>query len=458
LGFPFGDIAKSTLEHAPQVIWNPALGARFVFYWLMVAFVWSQYRKTAQMQTQLYGRPGRNALVLTVLAVIEGLLVGLVGSYLMTFFGVSFLANDGGIIWVLATAMLLALVNSRLMCFSYAGGLVSLSYLIFGWPRLSVPDLMGLVAILHLMESLLILVSGSLGATPVYLEQKGRQVGAFYLQRAWPVPAVILILALVSPAEATAGISMPEWWPLLRTAPAILAHPGAVFLLHALPAGLGYGDLAITCLPRQKTRRTALNLALYSLALLALCVAATHYKPLVWVAALFAPLAHEAIVRIGNRREMLGQAYFVPPPAGVMVLDVMARSSAAGLGLGPGWIIEKVNGRTVSGRDELEDQLRLAGETGHLTLDARPPCPDQPAITGAGRRARALGSWATRGRRRAEAGPRTLATTFEIGEVFGVIPVPETGDDMGLMMKVASPLLALLRRMGWGGGASTGGK
>lgn len=437
MGFPFGDITRSILENAPQVIWNPTLGTRFLFYWLMVAFVWSQYKKTARMQEQLYGKARRAAVSQTVVAALEGLAVGLVGSYIMTFFGVSFLADGGGLIWVLATAMVLMLVNSRLMCFSYAGGLVSLSYLIFGWPKLSVPALMGLVAILHLMESLLILLNGSAGATPVYLEQKGRQVGAFYLQRAWPVPVALLILAVVTPMEAATGISMPDWWPLLRTAPEILVHPGAIFFLHALPAGLGYGDLAITCPPKLKTRRTALNLALYSLVLLALCVGATHYQPLVWVTALFAPVAHEAIVRVGNRREMLGHPYFVPPETGVMILDVMPGSLAAGLGLGPGWIITQVNGRPVTGRDELDNELREAGRAGELKLHTRPPFFDRPR------------------RRGLDPG---VSTPFAADAVLGIIPVPEPGDDMGLMMTAASPLLTLVRKIGRSLGKRADGK
>lgn len=440
MDFPFIDIARSILDTAPRVIWDPAMSIRFVFYWAMVIFVFTQYRKTARMQTQLYGRPRRDPLTLTVVAVVEGLLVGLVGSYLMTFFGVSFLPDGSGLIWVLGVALALMLINARFMCFSYAGGLVSLSYLLFGFPRVSVPALMGLVAILHLMESLLIFLNGSAGATPVYLEHKGRQVGAFYLQRSWPVPVALLILAVLSPLESPGGIAMPDWWPLLRTTPEILAHPGAVFFLHAMPAALGYGDLAVTVPPRTKVRQTARNLAVYSLALLGLSVAATHYRGLVWVTALFAPLAHEAVVRLGNRREMKGRPCFVPPETGFMVLDVIPGSPAAALGLRPGWVITEVNGHSVTGRDQFEQELAGAGPAGEVVLTAFPG-----VCRRLDRRARADGAGRVGRPHREE--PRRLVTRLDPDGVLGVIPVPEPGDDMGLMLTVASPALNMVRRL-----------
>jgi len=429
LGFPFVEIAKSILANAPSVIFDPGAGLRFIFYWSMVVFVYTQYARTARLQAQLYGRPRRSPLSLTVLAAVEGIVVGLVGSYVMSFVGVAFPPDGGGLIWVLGTALVLMLINARLMCFSYAGMLVSLSYLIFGRPQVSVASLMGLVAVLHLMESLLILLNGAAAATPVYLEQRGRQVGAFYLQRSWPVPVALLILAILPPAQVPAGIAMPDWWPLLKTSPELLSNPGAIFFLYALPAALGYGDLAVTCPPRLKTRRTASNLALYSIVLLVLSVLATYHRAFVWAAALFAGLGHETVVRLGSGRERSGRPYFVPPAEGTMVLDVVPDSPAARLGLGPGWVITEVNGEPTNGRDRFEEELRFAERLGRLRFEARPP---------------------VFGRRGRPPEVRRFSVDFGPGAVLGVIPVPETGDDMGLTMTVASPGLTVIRKISKG--------
>jgi len=432
--FPFLDIARSVLETSPQVIFNPGLGLRFAFYWAIVMFVHNQFSRTAGLQRHLYGRPLDKPLLQTGIALLEGLAAGLVGSYMMTFFGVAFLPDGGGIIWVLGVAVVLMLLSPRLMCFAYAGGLVAVSSLLFGFPKVSIPSLMGLVAVLHFMESILIFINGSAGATPVYLERQGRPVGAFYLQRSWPVPMALLILAVVSPTEAAqGGIAMPEWWPLFRVAPEILAHPGAVFFLHALPAGLGYSDLALTSAPRRKSRRTAVDLAVYSLVLLAVSVAASRVPALVWLAALFAPLGHEAVVRIGNLRESAAPPYFVPPGRGVMVLDAVPGSRAAELGLGPGWVIISVNGTDVNGRADFEEALSRAGESGTLALTVRPP--------------------GSEGQREDE----TRSCVFQPGARLGVIPVPEPGDRVSLEVKKGGLAAKLLRRLRRGSGRTNKG-
>lgn len=427
--FPFRDIGLSVLETAPQVVYNPALGVRFLFYWTMVAFVSSQYARTLRLQGFLYGREYGDPVRLTAVAMLEGLVVGLAGSYVMTFFGISLLPDGGGMIWVLGTALALMLLNVRFMCFAYAGGLVSLCSLLFGFPQVSIPSLMGLVAVLHLMESLLIFLNGAAGATPVPVERQGRPIGAFQLQRYWPVPICLLILAVISPVEAAqGGIAMPDWWPLFRTTPEILAHPGAVFFLHALPATLGYGDLAVTGPPVLKARRTAGRLALYSLVLLGFSVLATRWEPLIWAAALFAPLGHEAVVRIGNRLESAGTPYFVPPAAGTMVLDALPGTLARELGLGPGWVVTAVNGRPVTGRAQLEESLRAAADEGRLVLDVIPPD-------------------FHRRRRSLRPGPRRLEAPFHPGGALGVVTVPEPGDQTYVEVAPVSLGARLLRRL-----------
>ncbi len=436
MSFPFLEIARSVLETAPQVAWNPATGVRFLFYWAITLLVYSQYARTARLQKELYGTVLTSPFGQTLASILQGVVVGAVGSFVMTFIGVAFLPDGGGLVWLMPTALALMLINVRLMCFSYAGGLLALSYLLFGFPKVSIPPLMALVAVLHLMESLLILLDGSAGATPVYLQRRGRTVGAFYLQRAWSVPVALLILAVISPAAAKEGIAMPDWWPVLRTAPEILAHPGAVFFPHALPAALGYGEVALTSPPGLKARRTAVNLALYSLTLLALSVAATRVPLLLWVTALFAPLGHEAVVRLENRRESAGRPYFIPPGEGLMVLDVVPGTPAERLGLGPGWVITEVGGRPVTGRAELEEALTLARASGRLYLTVRPPRPSGDS----GPTEEGPDGWdGTRG--------HTFSCPFGPGSVLGVIPVPEPGDRVVVELAGAGPLGGLARRL-----------
>ena len=122
--------------------------------------------------------------------------------------------NDLGILYLWVLAVLLMLINPRFLCFSYAGGLLALFSLFTGYPKLNIPALMGLVAVLHLVESALILASGHSGSLPVYVRNRfGRVVGAFNLQKFWPVPLAIIAIGYIGPQLPR----MPGWWPLLGT-------------------------------------------------------------------------------------------------------------------------------------------------------------------------------------------------------------------------------------------------
>src|SRR5690606_41661119 len=95
---------------------------------------------------------------------------------------------DAGVGYARLVAIALMMVHPRFICSAYAGGILSVTHLLFGWPGLSVPAIMALVAVLHLVESLLILLHGPTGATPVYVRRPdGRVVGGFTMQKFWPI-------------------------------------------------------------------------------------------------------------------------------------------------------------------------------------------------------------------------------------------------------------------------------
>lgn len=328
------------------------------FFWLVVLLVAVQHYRLARHQGRLLGAPTEPPWLPILAAAALGLAGGGVGSALLILLGVSF--TNMGLTYLWPLAILLMLVSPHLLCFSYAGGLLSLSSLFFGFPRLEVPQLMALVGALHLVESLLILASGHLGAVPVYLRlPDGRVAGAFNLQRFWPIPLVGGALVTV-PYLPPGALPMPDWWPLIR--PAGLADLSrAVYVILPVVAALGYGDVALASLPRRKSRRSALVLLGYSLVVLALAVGASHYYPLAYLAAAFAPLGHELTIYLGRRAELRGRPIFLSPPDGVMVLATAWGSPARRGGLPSGSVLRAVNGRPVASRAELVAALEEAG-------------------------------------------------------------------------------------------------
>lgn len=323
----------------------------------MVLFlIYTQYQRVAFLEKRLFGfvknPPGEQM----ARALLYGLGGGILATGVFVVLGISL--NEAGIWYLWLLAILLMFFHPRFLCFSYGGGLLALSYLLFGFPRLDVAAVMSLVAVLHLVEAVLIYVSGATGASPVYVRRpSGRVVGGFALQRFWPLPFIALVGALVPPEfiQAGQGVDMPDWWPVIR--PSLGERPGLelAFSLFPVVAALGYSDVALTSSPVEKARKTARNLLFYSLGLLGLAILSQAHLVFAFAAALFSPLAHEWVIRAGRAAEAKGEPKFAGPET--MVLDTAPGSPAARAGIVPGDVILAVNGIPVDSRRSLAEAI-----------------------------------------------------------------------------------------------------
>lgn len=340
-------------------------------FWLIVLLVGFQYRRMARMSRQLFDLPEGPIWPSVLIVTLFGMAGGLLGSLLIIFTGISVLEIGINYLWL--TAIALMLIQQRFLCFAYAGGVLSLMKIFLGFPAISVAQVMGLVAILHMVEALLIYFSGHLEPLPVYVRTpQGQIVGGYNLQKFWPLPLVALLAALIPDPQAAQGVvAMPDWWPLIKTE--LLTGQGEpLYMLMPVVAALGYGDVAITTTPRRKTRRAALELGGYSLVLLLLAVLASHYSRYPIVAllpALFGPLGHELLIYLGQKREMSGEPLYVPSPVGLKVLHVFPASPLKKAGVGDGDVLLALNGIPFDNMVQLQEILVEAGD--RLLLEFR---------------------------------------------------------------------------------------
>ena len=324
-----------------------------MMFWLILAFVALQYWRLQKGQIRMFGVSSQSWWRQVLLAAIYGTVGGILASFLLALTGVTL--NQIGLGYIWPVAILLMIIHMRFMCFAYAGGLVAASHVLFGWPEVNVPQVLALVAILHVTESILIYVSGGYGAVPLILRRDdGRMVGAFNLQNFWPLPLVLLAAVTVPEASLPAEIlNMPDWWPLLPITEQL--PEGETWLYGMLPvvAALGYADIAVSSTPAKRRRQSALHLAVYSVLLLALALLSVRYPWLQFAAALASPLGHELLILLDSRREMKGEPRFVPPPTGVMVLDMLEDCPARALGLRPGDTLLELGGMKIDNSFEL---------------------------------------------------------------------------------------------------------
>lgn len=405
--FPFGKIIVTILMLIPQAVLHP-------IFWVVIALVATQYSRAARVEANVYGQAVEAPISRLLTSILLGVIAGFVASLILILVGVTI--TRAGVSFILPLALFLMLIDQRFLCFSYAGGLVALSSLIFGWPEVGVTDIMILVAVLHLIEGLLIRLTGSRGALPLYMKtQEGRVVGGFVLQKFWPIPIISMMLLTpqANELENMAGglITMPDWWPLIK--PGILPPEGheLLFAMFVLPAALGYGDFALARTPEERSSRTARDLLLFSLVLLGLSLLSIPIPAVQWIAAVFAPLGHELVIASGRRGETMAPAIFSEDPRGLVVLDVVPDSPAADAGFRSRDIIVSINGQPIKSPQDL--RMAFSAYVPWYYIEA-----ERPSADGAGERF-----------------SRSISGQVER---VGIIPSPAPGDDAHANVPMAS--------------------
>lgn len=335
-------------------------------FWVVVLLVYFQYRRIAKMEVDILGVVQYPIRERVLDSIFFGLLGGLLGSFIMIFLGITL--DQSGLEYVWPLAILLMLINPRYICFSYAGGIVSLISLIFGYPQINVAGLMALVGILHLMESLLIWLDGHRNRLPIFIERNdGSVVGGFNLQRFWPIPILILVL-YTGPSLNSGTVATPDWWPLIRM-PGV-AQDSIFIILNGI-AALGYGDLVLTETPEKRSKSSAVRLLGFSIILIILSLMASNSVLMSYAAALFAPIGHEALIIYGRHTEDRGKPLYVAPERGMRVLEVKRGEPADKMGVKPGDVILNINGRMVDSEADIRDILYDAAS--HIWIDIVSP-------------------------------------------------------------------------------------
>ena len=157
------------------------------------------------------------------------------------------------------------------------------------------------IAILHFTEAILVRLSGSLQAMPVYSRnEKGILTVKTQFERIWPVPLVFPVPT--GPISMTALYSgylvMPERWPLIHTIGNI--ETAVIYQLVPVLAMIGYRDMAEPGRERVQVCKSAGLLLCYSGILCFFVWVSSSRQPMLVVAALFAILGHEGILWIGR--------------------------------------------------------------------------------------------------------------------------------------------------------------
>ena len=291
--------------------------------------LFAQYKRIHDFEYKTMGFSKTTLRMKIISAMMIGGVGGIVGTIAILLLGVT--VKQGDFIYLLPMALLLMLINVRYLCFAYGGGLLALSSLLLDFPQINIPNLMTIVGILHLVESVLIWLDGHENAVPIFMEdEKYGIVGGFILQRFWPIPFVVWLVMM----GALGSESLP-------------------FQMSMVVAALGYSDIAVSTTPNKRSKISAARLFVYSIILILFSMMAKEYNILQWVVVFFAPLGHEALVLWGKRDEKRSVPLFRHHGRGVTVLDVKKDGYGNKIGLKPGTVILRINNHSIDNKQDI---------------------------------------------------------------------------------------------------------
>jgi hypothetical protein len=351
------------------------LTSSILIMFLIILFI--MYRRIVSAQISIYGEKVKTSLGdLFSTSILSGILGGFFGAIIITIAGITFY-DFTGIEYIFIISLMLMLIHPRYVCFSYSGGLIGLvvlinNYLLNGGYvdknnviaafihnnlNFDVTAMVALIAILHLIEGVLVWFDGSRGALPVFTKRNGKVVGAFVMQRFWIVP-ILLYGYIQDPQMIGDQVATPSWWPLIRPPLTVEQLKSAIFAVVAfLPALLGYSDFAVTDTPKEKARKSAINLLGFSLILLILAVISVRIYAFKYIAVLFAPLGHDAMILYQRYREKSNEALLKYSKEGIVVVDTIPDSPADKMGIQSGDTIVGINNVSVKTIEEIELML-----------------------------------------------------------------------------------------------------
>lgn len=343
---------------------------------IVIFLIVSQYKGVMTIQKQMYGGRVRTRLRdMVASSMLAGILAGLAGSVIITVLGITFLKLSGLITVVVVSLILMFFVNPRYVCLSYSGGILSIFSLILAalisngllsdknqivqfiqsGLNFDVSGLLIIVAIMHLIESILMWIDGHRGAVPVFMKHKGKLVGGFVMQRLWIIPILFFILAGSSDVSGQT-VATPSWWPMFG--PNMSRHDlqNAIFGAYPLLAMLGYNDFSVSTPVIEKVRRTSTGLFSFSIILLILAMVSYKIYAFKFIAALFAPIAHEALILRERYKESTGKPIWRFAEDGVIVVDTIPHSPAEKIGIKSGDKLVGINNNPIK---TIEDVINI---------------------------------------------------------------------------------------------------
>ncbi len=332
-----------------------ALFGNFIFlflYVLVIIYIRAQYQKYSELQSAVYGKPGKSIREIAEQIILSGLIAGFAASFLTVAAGVTIEADTTK--YLLYIMCLLLIIDLRLVCISYAAGILAAVSLIFGRPQISIPSLLCLVAVLQVTEGFLIWLNKKGGCVPVFIKHKDEIAGAYLIRRFWMVP-IVFFTYLMQPGIVL--LDFADGLPMFFKSP---SFQGGVLALgmDCFAAILCHTDITITKHPEKKSIQAARMTFGYSIVLLMIAFASIDIIWMRYIGVAFCVLGHEAIYFYSRYSEKAGMPIYSAVRRGLRIMDILPGSHAELMGLERGDIILSINKNDIQTDEGVSEALQ----------------------------------------------------------------------------------------------------
>lgn len=352
------DLIIYTLRSIGNAILFPPL----VFILLiMLGVFYFKNRKRAVMQKMMVGADVESAIELTLSQFVFGVLGGIIGSVILNLLGVVF--NENCRIEILfLTSMILMAIKPSLVCFSYSAAVLGIISIIFKIISNVVPDsnfsyilsidilhIMMFVGVMHIVEGILVFLDGHRGAFPILIRKEDEILGGYSLRRYWILPVAIMIIGNLSNSyntyESIILSDIPSYWVLFKPDSEIELLKVLALSMFSFYAVIGYSSVTYTKTKVEKARSSGLHIFSYGIVLLAVAQLSRLGIAGEIFVVIFAPVAHEFMLRIQRNKEINGKPKFVSDKDGLIILEMGSESKLKEFNM-------DVNSRIISVNDE----------------------------------------------------------------------------------------------------------
>ena len=351
-------IVLSTLRSiCGAILFPPSV---FILLILLLIFYFKN-KKIAAMQKIMVGGSVESAVELTLSQFVFGIFGGIVGSIILNLCGVVF--NENCRIEVLfITSIILMTIKPSFVCFSYSASVLGLISIILKIIAMIIPNadytyifnldilyIMIFVGVMHVVEGILVFLDGHRGAFPILIKRNNEIWGGYSLKRYWILPVAIMIIGntgnIYSDYNNIPLSEIPSYWSMFKSEEQINILNTAFLSLFSFYAVSGYSSVTYTRSKREKAVLSGIYIFSYGIFLiLAAQIARIGISGEIFVV-IFAPVAHELMLKFQRMSEMKRQPKFISDDNGLVVLEVGNDSRLKEFNIG-------VNSKIISINDE----------------------------------------------------------------------------------------------------------